>query len=131
MKENNSLFAAIVKAKCPKCRKGNMFPVSVISFRKLSEVNHNCPNCGEELVPEPDFYYGAMYISYGLSVALFVNVMIVLNFAFGDPDLMVYIVSVVFFNVLLLPIMLRYSKVIYLYWLGDISYQGNKNNPAQ
>lgn len=131
MNENNSLIGAIAKAKCPKCREGNIFPVSVFSFRKLSDVNDNCPKCGAELVPEPDFYYGAMYISYALSVALFVNVMIVLNYVFDDPDLMVYIVSVVFFNVLLLPIMLRYSKVLYLYWLGDISYQENKNNPAQ
>ncbi|EPR70523.1 hypothetical protein ADICYQ_0947 [Cyclobacterium qasimii M12-11B] len=48
--------------------------------------------------------------------------MIVLNYVFDDPELMVYIVSVVFFNIVLLPVMLRYSKVLYLYGLGKISY---------
>ncbi|WP_339713930.1 DUF983 domain-containing protein [Cyclobacterium amurskyense] len=125
MNEQRSLTGAILKAKCPKCRKGNLFPASVFSFRKLSQINQCCPNCGVELVPEPDFYYGAMYISYALSVALFINVMIVLNYVFDDPDLMVYIVSVVFFNIALLPIMLRYSKVLYLYGMGKISYEPN------
>ncbi|WP_339922375.1 DUF983 domain-containing protein [uncultured Cyclobacterium sp.] len=122
MNEKNSLAGAILKAQCPKCRKGNIFPVSIISFRKLTQVNQCCPNCGVELVPEPDFYYGAMYISYALSVALFINVMIILNYVFDDPELVVYIVSVVFFNIVLLPVMLRYSKVLYLYGLGKISY---------
>ncbi|WP_200976131.1 DUF983 domain-containing protein [Echinicola sp. 20G] len=114
--------AAMLAAKCPKCHKGNLFPVSLISFRKLSTVNHNCPHCGVVLEPEPDFYYGAMYVSYALSVALVINVMIILNYVFGDPDLWVYIVAVGVANVLLLPIMLRYSKVLYLYAAGKIKY---------
>ncbi len=74
------------------------------------------------LEPEPDFYYGAMYISYALSVALFINIMIILNYVFGDPDLWVYVTSVAVANVLFLPLMLRYSKVLYLYTLGKISF---------
>jgi len=123
MKKETSLTAAIFKGKCPRCRKGNIFPVSMFSFRKLTEVNQICPSCGVDLVPEPDFYYGAMYISYALSVALFITVMVVLNFLFNDPELMVYIGSVLFFNLILLPLMLRISKVLYLYGLGKISYE--------
>ncbi|UCS95579.1 DUF983 domain-containing protein [Echinicola marina] len=120
-----SAGAAILEGKCPKCRKGNIFPVSIVSFKKLSAVNHNCPNCGAVLEPEPDFYYGAMYVSYALSVALVINVMIILNFVFGDPDVWVYIVSVAGANLLLLPIMLRYSKVLYLYAAGKLKYDPN------
>ncbi|WP_215223001.1 DUF983 domain-containing protein [Echinicola shivajiensis] len=117
-----SAGAAILEGKCPRCRKGKIFPVSIFSFKKLSAVNHNCPNCGAVLEPEPDFYYGAMYVSYALSVALVINVMIILNFVFGDPDVWVYIVSVAGANLLLLPIMLRYSKVLYLYAAGKLKY---------
>ncbi|MBD3627203.1 DUF983 domain-containing protein [Cyclobacterium sp.] len=126
MKKEASLTTAILKGKCPRCRKGNVFPVPLMSFKKLTAVNQTCPNCGVELVPEPDFYYGAMYISYALSVALFITVMVVLNFLFNDPELMVYIVSVLFFNLILLPLMLRISKVLYLYGLGKISYEPDK-----
>lgn len=126
MKKEPSLTSAILKGKCPRCRKGDIFPVSLMSFKKLTVVHQTCPNCGVELVPEPDFYYGAMYISYALSVALFITVMIVLNFLFNDPELMVYIGSVLFFNFLLLPLMLRISKVLYLYGLGKINYEPDK-----
>ncbi len=122
-----SKLAAILTAKCPKCRKGDVFPVALISFRKLSAVNSTCPHCGAVLEPEPDFFYGAMYVSYALSVALFINVMIVLNYVFGDAGILVYILSVAGTNVLFLPLMLRYSKVLYLYAAGKVKYDPNPN----
>lgn len=113
---------AIIQAKCPKCRKGNMFPVPIMSYRRLSDVNQECPNCHETLMPEPDFYYGAMYISYAFSVALLITVMVALNVLVERPDLSYYLIAVVVSNVLLLPLMLRYSKVLYLYAMGRIRY---------
>lgn len=113
---------AIIRAKCPKCRRGNLFPVFIMSYRRLSDINQTCPNCKETLVPEPDFYYGAMYISYAFSVALVVTVMVALNVLFQRPALSIYLGAVVVANVLLLPLMLRYSKVLYLYAMGRITY---------
>ncbi len=124
--KNPSLSNAILGAKCPKCRKGDLFPVSMLSFGKLTAINSKCPNCGEDLMPEPDFYYGAMYISYAMSVALFVAVVIAINVLFGELAIWVYIVSVVVINVLLMPLMLRFSKVLYLYLLGKINYEPKK-----
>ncbi|WP_234364270.1 DUF983 domain-containing protein [Lunatibacter salilacus] len=117
-----SAMEAVIKAKCPRCRKGNLFPVFIMSYRRLSDINQVCPKCKETLVPEPDFYYGAMYISYAFSVALVVTVMVALNVLFERPALSTYLVSVVVANLLLLPLMLRYSKVLYLYAMGRISY---------
>lgn len=113
---------AIIRAKCPKCRRGNLFPVFIMSYRRLSDINQTCPNCKETLVPEPDFYYGAMYISYAFSVALVITVMGALNVLFQRPALSIYLGAVVVANVLLLPLMLRYSKVLYLYAMGRITY---------
>ncbi len=104
-----------------------MFNVPVYSFRKLTEVRHSCEHCGANLYPEPDFYYGALYISYAFSVALFINVMIILNFVFDEPELWVYIVTVVGANLVLLPFMQRYSKVLYLYGLGKLKYRPEQN----
>jgi hypothetical protein len=63
-----------------------------------------------------------MYISYAFSVALVVNVLIILNYFFDDPEISVYIITVVLSNIILLPLMLRYSKILYLYWLGKLSF---------
>jgi uncharacterized protein (DUF983 family) len=117
-----SLGAAMLQGKCPKCREGDIFPNSKFSYRKLTVVNERCPNCNAVLIPEPDFFYGAMYISYAFSVALVINVMIILNWLFDDPEVMVYITTVLVANVVLLPLMLRYSKILYLYGVGKLKY---------
>lgn len=121
MKEK-SLGLAILQGKCPKCREGSIFPTSIFSYKNLTIVHQKCPHCDAVLTPEPDFFYGAMYISYAFSVALVINVMIVLNFAFDDPEMWVYGVTVVVTNLLLLPLMLRYSKVLYLYGVGKLKF---------
>ncbi|WP_297337432.1 DUF983 domain-containing protein [Algoriphagus sp.] len=121
------LGEAIMGAKCPRCREGNLFPVSVFSFRKLTQINGACPQCGVNLQPEPRFFDGAMYISYAFSVALVISVFVGLNILFERPELWMYLVTIAVINSLLLPVMLRYSKVLYLYAIGKIRYKGGKS----
>ncbi len=120
-----SKTVAILTAKCPRCRKGNIFEGSLFSFRKLSSINQRCPVCNANFMPEPDFYYGAMYISYAFSVALVISVLVGLNVLLEEPELWMYISGVLILNILLLPVMLRYSKVLYLYLVGKLKYRGN------
>jgi uncharacterized protein (DUF983 family) len=120
--KGRSLGGAMLHGKCPKCREGNIFPISMFSYRKLTVVNQRCPNCDAVLIPEPDFFYGAMYISYAFSVALVINVMIIITWLFDDPDVMTYILTVLVANLILLPLMLRYSKILYLYGVGKLKY---------
>lgn len=117
-----SLSSAMVQAKCPRCRKGNLFNVSVFSFFKLTEINGKCGKCGATITPEPDFFYGAMYISYAFSVALMVTVFVVLNFFFEKAPVSSYVLTVLVGNILLMPLMLRYSKVLYLYGMSKLKY---------
>jgi phage FluMu protein Com len=126
MKEK-SLGSAILQGKCPRCRVGNIFPTSLFSYNKLTDIHHKCPHCEAVLTPEPDFFYGAMYISYAFSVALVINVLIVLNYAFDDPEMWVYGVTVVVTNLILLPVMLRYSKILYLYGVGKLKFDPNSS----
>ncbi|MDP2039603.1 MAG: DUF983 domain-containing protein [Algoriphagus sp.] len=120
---SKSLGFAIASANCPQCREGKLFSVSILSFRKLSDINKNCKVCGANLNPEPDFYYGAMYISYAFSVALVITALTAINVLVDVPKLWMYLSLVVVLNILLLPLMLRYSKVLYLYGLGKLKYR--------
>ncbi|MCH7414226.1 DUF983 domain-containing protein [Belliella sp. R4-6] len=120
--KRKSLITAMINGNCPRCREGSIFPTSIVSYRKLSDVHQKCPTCNAVLTPEPDFFYGAMYISYAFSVALVVNVLIILNYFFNDPEVWVYVSTVMIANIVLIPIMLRYSKVLYLYGVGKLSY---------
>ncbi len=120
-----SAIGAILGAKCPQCRTGRLFPVSPFSFKKLSTINSTCPHCQANLNPEPDFYYGAMYISYAFSVALVITALTAINILIEEPELWMYLSTVLVGNLLLFPAMLRYSKVLYLYGLGKLKYRGD------
>jgi hypothetical protein len=38
----------------------------------------SCPKCGADFVKEPGFYFGASYVSYALTIAIWVAVLIAL-----------------------------------------------------
>ncbi|MEN9432094.1 MAG: DUF983 domain-containing protein [Schleiferiaceae bacterium] len=69
---------SILTAKCPKCHEGEMFvDPNPYRLRNMDQMHASCSVCGQEYEPEPNFYYGAMYVSYAYTVALFVAVYIV------------------------------------------------------
>ena len=62
---------AALKLKCPKCAQSNLFTdPNPYHFKKLGDMPVVCPNCALPFTPEPGFYYGAMYVSYALTVAM-------------------------------------------------------------
>ena len=65
---------------------------------------------------------GAMFVSYAFSVALVVTVLVALNILMERPPFWMYVVVIVGTNVLLLPLLLRYSKILYLYGVGKLKY---------
>jgi uncharacterized protein (DUF983 family) len=75
---------AITKSKCPRCMEGNIYPNrNPYNLKRFSEINDRCSACNQNFEPEPNFYYGAMYVSYGYTVALFVAVYVVFSFWMG------------------------------------------------
>ena len=59
-----SLLAGLFGLRCPRCRRGDLFPTGSFSFSQPFEQYEHCPACGQDYFPEPGFYYGAMFISY-------------------------------------------------------------------
>ena len=59
-----NVLASIFRMKCPRCRTGELFPTGSFSFHLPFTMHNNCPHCGQTYMPEPGFYYGAMFISY-------------------------------------------------------------------
>lgn len=116
-----SKSAAILEAKCPRCREGDMFKYPAIKFTKAMQMHENCPVCGLRFEVEPGFFFGAMYVSYAFSVALFTTIAIALS-VLGDYPVWVYAVSIVVAVILLFPYMFRYSRVIFLHLFGGVSY---------
>jgi len=49
---------------CPKCHEEHLFETGSFSFDKPFDMRLECPHCKLNFLPEPGFYYGAMFISY-------------------------------------------------------------------
>jgi hypothetical protein len=86
-------------------------------------MNEMCPVCGVRLEPEPGFYQGAMYVSYGFTVAFIVVISAIL-YVLGDPSEWTYILTIIGFMILFIPWNYRYSRIIYLYLFGGLKYKG-------
>jgi uncharacterized protein (DUF983 family) len=111
-----TMWPAIMKAKCPKCRVGDIYenPVYSLSGQKM---HINCPHCGMTYEREPGYFYGAMYVSYTFIVAELVTLSIGTSVLTGSDNPWLYIVVLLGVVGLLAPFNMRYSRVILLHWL--------------
>lgn len=116
-----STAEAILKTKCPRCHQGDIYtyPFYTLGFSKTNKL---CSHCGLMFEREPGFFFGAMYISYAFTVAILLGTSFVLYYGFGDPSVWVYMVSVPLVALLFVPLSFRYSRVLFLYAFGGVSY---------
>ena len=120
--DKSSTLTALGNQRCPRCHEGDVFKFPLNRLTKFAAMHKHCPKCKQTYEPEPGFYFGAMFVAYALIVAMVVTLWLILFFAFRDPPFNVYIIVIVIFNVLLLPIIFRYSRLIFLYLFGGIKY---------
>lgn len=122
MPKNNKL-KVIFSGKCPRCHQGDMFQYGPFKYSRFLKMHENCPHCGLRYELEPGFFYGgAMYLSYALSVALFITVFVALNVLFNNPPLYVYVTTVAVVNLILFPLIFRFARILYLHLFGGIKY---------
>ncbi|MDB5267088.1 MAG: hypothetical protein JWP58_128 [Hymenobacter sp.] len=116
--------SALLALRCPRCHEGKIFTSRALSvhFADMPEV---CPVCGQPTEPEPGFYYGAMFVSYAFSVAIFAVTAAALYFLAGDPAIWVYVAVVGLLATVFTPLSVRYSRMLMLYLFGGVDYQPN------
>ena len=118
-----SAWFAISNHKCPRCREGDIFKYSLLQKPgKFTETHQHCPHCNLRFEREPGFFYGAMYVSYALTMAILLGLTFMLYFFFGDPSAGVYIATVTVSIVLFVPVVFRYSRTLYLHVFGGVKY---------
>lgn len=121
----NSFFNTVIKAKCPRCREGNMFPPGTLYTRKFADMYPNCACCGQTFEPEPGYYYGAMYVSFGFSTAIFLMVLFFLYLMVEEITTLMVAVAVLAVSVGLLPVLFRLSRAL---WINIfVRYEGPCN----
>lgn len=104
---------SIAKLKCPRCHEGDMFKTNTFSFKEPFEMHDRCPHCNQNFMPEPGFYYGAMFISYiwtGFFCLGFVGVLI-LGF---DVSINMAFLWLILFMASIFVWIFRVSRVMYI-----------------
>jgi uncharacterized protein (DUF983 family) len=120
--ESKTAFGKVLKMKCPHCGKGHLFVnESFLSFSKLGQVKSECTECGTSFNPEPGFYFGAAYVSWGLTVTMWLAILITLKsldalglMEFGfltHPK--TFLITGVVFTVILFPLLFKLSRSIW------------------
>jgi hypothetical protein len=115
--------------KCPKCQEGDFFIYkNPYNLKKFDKMNEECPVCHEGFDKEPGFYQGAMYVNYALSIAAGVGWFIIIYLMYGfDPTIFMFSFLVVL--ILLLPIMFRIGRLVWLNFF--VSYSKDWKNEKE
>ncbi len=105
---------SILTGSCPRCQKESMyFDKNLLHFTKLLKMNEKCSHCNLNYQIEPSFFYGAMYVSYGLNVAIMILVFLVAFFGFHAKVDATFL-SIIIVLTLLFPFVIRLSRNIYI-----------------
>lgn len=105
---------SILYSKCPRCNMGDLYIDNrLYRLSKLTQMHKQCPCCGQKYERETGFFYGAMYISYALSVALVMPLVALLYFVF-HMDVFTILPILLVEMIVLFPAVFRWSRNIWL-----------------
>ncbi len=117
-----SSWLALLALRCPRCHQGKLFSQSALSLRHFDEMPEACPVCGQHYEPEPGFYWGAMYISFGFSTGIVLVIGLLIYHLLNNPDTWVYVLAVAVVTLLTAPISFRYARAVMFYGFGGVSF---------
>lgn len=110
-----SKLYSIFRAKCPVCQEGEVFEYKKFySWSKFDKMHTHCSQCNLKYEMENGFWYGAMYVSYALTVALSVASFILTFLFYPAAGVWIYISAIVFVLVGMAPITFRASRLIWM-----------------
>ncbi|MDG2433217.1 DUF983 domain-containing protein [Flavobacterium sp.] len=123
MLKKGSKLNSILTGTCPKCQNESMYldknPFNLTNTLKMHE---KCSHCGLIYQIEPSFFYGAMYVSYGLNVATGIAAFII-SYVILGTTLKTAFIAIIIALIILFPYVLRWARNIYINMF--VSYNPN------
>lgn len=105
---------SILKGKCPVCHSGNMYKTkNPYVLSETLKMHQNCSHCHTKFKIEPSFFYGAMYVSYGVGIA-FAVAAFVISYFFLNLGRLNSFLAITGTLIVFLPIILRLSRNIWI-----------------
>jgi uncharacterized protein (DUF983 family) len=114
MLKKGSKLNSILTGSCPKCQEESMYKEkNPYKMGKVFDMHETCSHCGTRYQMEPSFFYGAMYVSYAVSIAFAVAAFIISNVFIG-LGLIHSFIAIVLTLIFTFPIILRLSRNIWI-----------------
>ncbi len=114
MLKKGSKLNSILTGSCPRCQNESMYlDKNPLHFSKVLKMKESCSHCGLKYQIEPSFFYGAMYVSYALNVALSIAVFVI-SYLIIHWNLKTTFIAIIISNIVLFPYVLRWSRNIYI-----------------
>jgi len=80
---------------------------------QLFKMHERCSHCKTKYKIEPSFFYGAMYVSYGVSIVFAITVFLITYLLIG-LSLVNAFIAIVLALILLFPVIARLSRNIWI-----------------
>lgn len=128
MFSKGSKIYSMATGKCPKCHEDQMYVnTNPYVISETMKMHDHCRNCGFKYKIEPNFFFGAMYVSYGLSVMVGVLIFLISHFmvAIGLISSFIAIFSGL---IVLMPVITRFSRNIYINMFFNYNAKAGKVN---
>ncbi len=104
---------SIRKFKCPRCQEGDFLVSNVYDLSHVGDVRESCEKCAASFTKEPGFYFGALYVAYGIGVFLILTLWAAISLLFDNISTGVLIAVIVLSIVVLSPYLFALSKIIW------------------
>ena len=128
LKKGNKLYS-ILTGTCPKCQNESMYKdKNPYHLTQIFKMHERCSHCDTKYKIEPSFFYGAMYVSYGLGIA-FAVAAFVISFLFLGSSLKTSFFAILGTLIFFMPIIMRVSRNIWIniFMAYDINAVKNKS----
>src|SRR5690606_5906636 len=113
LQKGNKLYS-ILTGTCPKCHGESMYkdknPYNMLNIFKMNE---RCSHCHTKYKIEPSFFFGAMYVSYGVGIA-FAVAAFVISFLILKASLTTTFIAIVITLIVFMPFIIRVSRNIWI-----------------
>jgi uncharacterized protein (DUF983 family) len=128
--KGNKLYS-ILGSKCPKCHGESMYKSSnPFNITRIYDMHERSSICGTKYKIEPSFFYGAMYVSYAIGVAIAVAAFITSKFILGS-SVMTGFISIIAAVVLFMPLNMRLARNIWINFFIQYDPEAAKSKATQ
>ena len=132
-KASRGYLASAFGCRCPRCREGKLFEYgTTFRMKKNTQMNKDCPVCGQPTEIEVGFYYGTSYVSYVLTVAMSITSLVawwvLIGLSTDDNRFFYWMGTNAVLLLLLQPWIMRVSRSLWISWFVkyDPDWQDHK-----